>query len=55
MGGLGVRCGLNPVRSSSRISRFEGRPVRIPHQMQRPGKETAIILGFADIDNADID
>ena len=55
MGGMGLRRGLDSVRSSSRISRFEGRPVRIPHQMQRPGKETAIILGLADIDNAGID
>ena len=55
MGGRGVCRGLNPVRSSSRISRFEGQPVRIPHQIQRPGKEAAIILTFADIDNADID
>jgi hypothetical protein len=55
MGGMGLRRGLDSVRSSSRISRFESRPVRIPHQMQRPGKETAIILGLADIDNAGID
>jgi hypothetical protein len=39
MGATGLRRGLDPVRSSSRITRLEGRPVRIPHQMQRPGKE----------------
>jgi hypothetical protein len=39
MSRMGVQCGLDPLRSSSRISRFEGRPVRIPHQMQRPGKK----------------
>ena len=55
MDGMGLRRGLDPVRSSSRIRRLEGRPVRIHHQMQRPGKETAIILRSTDIDIAGID
>src|SRR5271156_6326231 len=50
-----VRELLLALQRSSRVSRPEGKSLRIRRETQRAGKEAAIGLCIADIDDADID